>query len=167
MTLIASARQIRCGSKLLSEALLDPSELGEGGSAFLLRETGTADIAALAPGWRRRRAAQGLWWIGFWARVGMRDMGRRAMDLGEADPKGLIRESYLIEGITPAECRSIFMDWALSLPTGGDPLDTIRTVLAEHGMDLPDHPMTRVLTSGLLSPEAPRRRGGRTARVGG
>ena len=37
------------------------------------------------------------------------------MDLGEADPKGLVRESYRIEGITPGECRSIFMDWALSM----------------------------------------------------
>jgi hypothetical protein len=40
------------------------------------------------------------------------------MDLAEADPKGLVRESYRIEGITPGECRSIFMDWALSIPVG-------------------------------------------------
>ncbi len=39
-------------------------------------------------------------------------MGRRAMELSEADPKGLVRESYAIEGITAGECRSIFMDWA-------------------------------------------------------
>ena len=32
------------------------------------------------------------------------------------DPKGLIREAYRIEGITAAQCRSIFLDWALSLP---------------------------------------------------
>ena len=36
------------------------------------------------------------------------------------DPKGLIRESYRIEGITEGECRSVFLDWALSLP---DPPD--------------------------------------------
>jgi hypothetical protein len=40
------------------------------------------------------------------------------MDLGQADPKGLIRESYRIEGITAGECRSILVDWALSLPGG-------------------------------------------------
>ena len=34
------------------------------------------------------------------------------------DPKGLIRESYRIEGITEGECRSVFLDWALSLPEG-------------------------------------------------
>ena len=28
------------------------------------------------------------------------------------DPKGLIRESYRMEGIGPAECRSNFLDWA-------------------------------------------------------
>jgi hypothetical protein len=38
------------------------------------------------------------------------------MDLAAADPKGLVRESYRIEGITPGECRSILVDWALSLP---------------------------------------------------
>ncbi len=37
------------------------------------------------------------------------------MELNLADPKGLVRESYAIEGITPGECRSIFLDWALSL----------------------------------------------------
>ena len=36
------------------------------------------------------------------------------------DPKGLIREAYSIDGITKAECRSIFLDWALSLPLEND-----------------------------------------------
>ena len=35
------------------------------------------------------------------------------MELAEADPKGLVRESYQIDGITVGECRSIFLDWAL------------------------------------------------------
>jgi len=30
------------------------------------------------------------------------------------DPKALIREAYNIEAITRSECRSIFLDWALS-----------------------------------------------------
>ena len=34
------------------------------------------------------------------------------------DPKGLIAEAYRIEGIGEGECRSIFLDWALSLPEG-------------------------------------------------
>ena len=29
-----------------------------------------------------------------------------------ADPKRLVAEAYRIEGITEAECRSIFLDWA-------------------------------------------------------
>ena len=32
------------------------------------------------------------------------------------DPKGLIAESYRIEGISAEQCRSIFVDWALSMP---------------------------------------------------
>lgn len=94
-------------------------------------------------------------------------MGRRVMDLAEADPKGLVRESYAIEGITLGECRSIFMDWALSLPVGADTPEALRALIAHYG-ELPggrDHPMTGVLTDGLMAPQAPRRRGGRAARV--
>jgi hypothetical protein len=89
------------------------------------------------------------------------------MDLGEADPKGLIRESYRIEGITPGECRSIFVDWALSLPAGSGFADRARVLLSVYGEDAPGHPMTAVLTEALAAPEAPRRRGGRAARVPG
>ncbi len=42
------------------------------------------------------------------------------------DPKGLIRESFAIEGIGAPECRSIFLDWALGLPAGHD----VRTEVA-------------------------------------
>lgn len=82
------------------------------------------------------------------------------------DPKGVIAESYLIDGISAAECRSIFLDWVLStdMPTGG-PASAIATLLDRHRDDHPDHPMTDVLLSGLQ--DAPRRvrRGGRTARL--
>ena len=43
------------------------------------------------------------------------------MDLDEIDWKGLIRESYRIEGIEPEECRSIFLDWAISVKGRGRP----------------------------------------------
>jgi hypothetical protein len=87
------------------------------------------------------------------------------MDLSEADPKGLVRESYRIEGITPGECRSVFMDWALSLPVNGPMLDAIRVLIAEYAPHNPDHPMTLVLHEGLGAADEPRRRGGRAARV--
>jgi hypothetical protein len=89
------------------------------------------------------------------------------MDLGMSDPKGLIRESYLIEGITAGECRSILVDWALSLPTGSGFADHAGLLLSVYGKDAPGHPMTAVLTEALAAPEAPRRRGGRAARVPG
>lgn len=88
------------------------------------------------------------------------------MNLTEADPKGLVRESYRIEGITLAECRSIFIDWALSLPSGISVPDAVRTLVAEYGQDLTDHPMTAVLTDALTAPDEPRRRGGRAGRQG-
>lgn len=89
------------------------------------------------------------------------------MRLDEADPKGLVRESYRIEGITLGECRSILVDWALSLPVDAPMKEAIRTVMAEYALGAPDHPMSKVLEEGLLTPEAPKRRGGRAARMGG
>ena len=74
------------------------------------------------------------------------------------DPKGLISEAYKIEGITAEECRSIFMDWALSMPDGTGPQAPIMTLLERHGQ--PDHPMTVVLREALAPAERPRRRGG-------
>lgn len=88
------------------------------------------------------------------------------MELAEADPKGLVRESYLIDGITPGECRSIFMDWALSIPVGRSVPDAVRVLIATYAGPNPDHPMTPVLHAALAAPDVPRRRGGRIGRQG-
>lgn len=88
------------------------------------------------------------------------------MQVNEADPKGLVRESYRIEGITPGECRSIFMDWALSLKVDADHPAAIAVLLAHYGAEHPDHPMTATLRAGLEPPTAPMRRGGRLGRQG-
>ncbi len=93
-------------------------------------------------------------------------MGRQAVRLEEADPKGLVRESYRIEGITYPECRSIFMDWALSVPLGMDTPDALRSLIAHYALDAPDHPMSKVMTEALVPAESPRRKGGRAARLG-
>jgi hypothetical protein len=85
----------------------------------------------------------------------------------EPDRKGLIREAYRIEGITEAECRSIFLDWALSLPVDADPRRAIEALLARHA-DAPEgHPMTKVLREGLVEGLMPRRRGGARGRPRG
>ncbi len=82
------------------------------------------------------------------------------------DPKGLIYESYRIEGIVKSECRTIFLDWALSLPIENDTGQTIKKLLTQYGADNPDHPMTEVLNEGLVSMATPaRRRGGWRSRV--
>ena len=87
------------------------------------------------------------------------------MDLNEADPKGLVRESYLIEGITLGECRSIFLDWALSLPVGAAEPAALHYLITTYVAANPGHPMNGVLAQGLVPPEAPRRRGGRLGRT--
>lgn len=92
------------------------------------------------------------------------------LTLAMADPKNLIRESFRIDGITSAECRSIFVDWALSVPAGVDPVQAIRFLLDRYAPkaapgDQP-HPMVEVLVEGAKSlPQTPpKRRGGRAAR---
>lgn len=86
------------------------------------------------------------------------------MELAEADPKGLVRESYRIEGITAGECRSIFLDWALSVGLGADTSALIQRLLQEYDAANPGHPMTDVLRQGLAPTGTPRRRGGRMGR---
>lgn len=76
------------------------------------------------------------------------------------DPKGLIRESFRIEGIGKSECRSIFLDWALSLPVDTDSNAAIRRLLQRYADAPADHPMLEVLQDGLAKMNAPRRRGG-------
>ncbi len=80
--------------------------------------------------------------------------------LTELDHKQLIREGYRIEGITASQCRSIFLDWALSLPVGQDSRAAIEQLLAHYSGEASDHPMTEVLQQGLAEMGQPRRRGG-------
>ena len=78
----------------------------------------------------------------------------------DLDPKGLIFEAYRIEGITLAECRTIFLDWALSVPGTQVPAERIAALLDKYGRANPDHPMTQTLTEGQERIAQPRRRGG-------
>ena len=83
------------------------------------------------------------------------------MKKGDAlDPKGLIYESYQIDGITKSECRTIFLDWALSLPIENDTGQALKRLIERYGGDHPDHPMTQVMTEGVTGVATPRRRGG-------
>ncbi len=83
------------------------------------------------------------------------------------DPKNLIREAYRIEGITSGECRSVFLDWALSMEATTDHRAAIEGLLERYSPDTPDHPMTKVLHEGLQAAQAPKRRGGWRARTRG
>ena len=86
------------------------------------------------------------------------------MNKDPLDPKGLIRESYRIEGISTPECRSIFLDWALGVDQSDDMQAQINELLTIYGVSTPDHPMTRVLNDGLAPAATSMRRGGRKAR---
>ncbi len=81
------------------------------------------------------------------------------------DKRGLIRESYRIDGIHAEECRSIFLDWALfdehELPQS----ERIQILLDAYGGEAPDHPMTAVMRDALKPAANTGRRGGRNGRV--
>lgn len=81
------------------------------------------------------------------------------------DPKALIWESFRIPGISEPECRSIFLDWALSLEAM-PPREAIIALQARHSAEPSDHPMKAVLAEGLSAQPTTGRRGGRRARVG-
>ncbi|WP_420325263.1 hypothetical protein [Mameliella sp.] len=76
-----------------------------------------------------------------------------------SDPKGLMVDAYAMEGLSTEECRSIFLDWALSAPDGVDMQTQIAALLARYAENA-DHPMTQVLREGLEQAQKPRRRGG-------
>lgn len=86
------------------------------------------------------------------------------MGVDKFDPKGLIRESYKIEGISATECRSIFLDWALSLAVDMDSKEALPALVQQYAKREPDHPMSAVLEEGLVQMQAPKRRGGWRAR---
>jgi hypothetical protein len=88
------------------------------------------------------------------------------MKKGDAtDPKGLVFESYRIDGISKSECRTIFLDWALSLPVDCETKPMIEALIARYEPENPDHPMNEVLKEGLAAMEKPRRRGGWRSRA--
>lgn len=82
------------------------------------------------------------------------------LDKIDYDPKSLMSEAYQIDGISASQCRSIFLDWALCLPTGVDNGPAIQAILAQYDVANPDHPMSAVLRQGLDQVENPKRRGG-------
>lgn len=74
------------------------------------------------------------------------------------DPKGLINDGFRIEGITLGECRSVFVDWALSIEVEVRP--ALEALLAHYEDENVGHPMLDVLREGLAEPAVKGRRGG-------
>lgn len=92
-----------------------------------------------------------------------------ASAVSAVDSRALIKEAFAMEGIVEADCRSIFFDWALGLPSDVDQHAAIETLLGHYEPIEPDHPMIAVLKEGVgrreggpdVSAASGRRRGGR------
>ncbi|MCP5039123.1 MAG: hypothetical protein GY945_16130 [Rhodobacteraceae bacterium] len=76
------------------------------------------------------------------------------------DPRGLIRESYRIDGIDAGQCRSVFLDWVLGAGARPALSEQIAVLLAHYSKDAPDHPMSDVLRAGLEGEAASKGRQG-------
>jgi len=79
----------------------------------------------------------------------------------DVDPRGLIFESFRIDGITEQECRSIFFDWALGLDSGENLQDSVRRLHQVYAAEKQGHPMVPILEEGLNKAATPTRRRGR------
>lgn len=80
------------------------------------------------------------------------------------DNRRVIAESYRIDGISAADCRSIFLDWALGL-SADIPARDAAAALLEHYSPPEDHPMTGLLKEAAeASPFMSHRRGGAMGR---
>ncbi len=81
------------------------------------------------------------------------------------DPRGLIADAYRIPDISPPECRSIFLDWALEPREASELRAASARLLAEFVGQHPDHPMNGILHEAGIAINLPAiRRGGRRAR---
>lgn len=85
-------------------------------------------------------------------------------DTADLDPTGLIREAYRIEGISAADCRGIYFDWAVGLKDGLDTVAASRDLLVVYADRPADHPMTVVLRAAVDGQATPKRRGGAMGR---
>lgn len=93
-----------------------------------------------------------------------RDGSASKLDTRAADPRGLIRESFNIEGISEKDCRTIFLDWALGVPEDSDIRSLLSELAAHYGPLHPSHPMVAILQEGLAGADAGRARPRRRAR---
>ncbi|AML52504.1 hypothetical protein AB9F29_14175 [Falsihalocynthiibacter sp. S25ZX9] len=80
------------------------------------------------------------------------------------DPKGLIKDCFSMDGITDAECRSVFVDWALSVPADVDTREALEALNVQYQQGPEGHPMLTVLKESLLEPAVTGRRGGWSGR---
>lgn len=76
------------------------------------------------------------------------------------DRKRLIQEAFRMEGLSEEECRSIFLDWALSLPEDVREQKAVAVMLERYATEDENHPMTQVLKAAQQRIDTPRRRGG-------
>ncbi|MFZ3582300.1 hypothetical protein ACOI1H_09045 [Loktanella sp. DJP18] len=81
------------------------------------------------------------------------------------DPAGLIREAFRIDGITAADCRVIFLDWAMKRSQTGDLRARVAALCDQYADQPADHPMMQTLKAGLARSPIARRRGGRAGRA--
>lgn len=70
-----------------------------------------------------------------------------------------------MEGITAPECRTIFLDWALGVPSSADTRQAVEALLVTYATQPQDHPMIATLKEALADSGPAKRKGGRQGRL--
>ena len=73
------------------------------------------------------------------------------------DPRGLIAEAFEMPEITSQDCRTIFLDWAISLPSE-NMVASAAALAARFETAHPDHPMIAVLKEAQIPMHGTRKR---------
>jgi len=82
------------------------------------------------------------------------------------DPKGLMKDAFAMVGISESECRSIFLDWVLSVPDTVNLQGEVERLIGHYApLHAATHPMLETLRAAGTTSERPKRRGGRKTRL--
>lgn len=81
------------------------------------------------------------------------------------DAKDLMHDVFQMEDITAPDCRTVFMDWALSRADLRDSEEALKSLIAHYEPGFPHHPMIAVLKEGLVRNIKTGRRGGWRSRA--
>ncbi len=69
-----------------------------------------------------------------------------------ADPRGLFRDGFAMENLSDSECRTIFLEWAMTLRDDVDMVHSLGVLHAHYQSEYSEHYLFKLITEGLQGP---------------